>query len=42
MKINPVGAELFHAVRQTDEFNSTFPQYCENSYEVSFVLKHDV
>jgi len=32
MKIRPVGAELFHADRRTDdndEYNSRFSQFCE-------------
>jgi len=32
MKISPVGAELFHADRQTDrheEANSRYSQFCE-------------
>jgi hypothetical protein len=34
MKIRPMGAELFHADRQTDrhnEANSRFSQLCENA-----------
>ena len=38
MKIRPVGAELFHADRQTDrqterhdETNSRFPQFCAST-----------
>jgi hypothetical protein len=35
MKIHPVGAELFHANRQTDrhdEANSCFSQFCIHAY----------
>jgi hypothetical protein len=35
-KIRPVGAELFHADRQTDghdEANSQFSQFCECAYK---------
>jgi hypothetical protein len=31
MKIRPVGAELFHADRQTDEARSRFLQVCESA-----------
>ena len=31
MKIRPVGAELFHADRRTDEANSRFLQSCERA-----------
>jgi hypothetical protein len=35
MTLRPVGAELFHADRQTkarDEANSLFSQFCESAY----------
>jgi hypothetical protein len=28
-----MGAELFHADRQTDEANSVFSQFCERAYK---------
>jgi hypothetical protein len=37
MKIRPVGAELLHAVWQTDrhdEDNSRFSQFCERAYKL--------
>ena len=48
MKIRPVGAELFHADRQTDgqtgrhdEANSRFSQFCERAETFKFQILYE-